>query len=271
MIRHHERIARAAALTLALTAIAASPASATSPPASPGPCSEVCSGGGYGSESEPPGRYAHEHRARVQMSQAPTAMTSRASRPRSCGSSRATTALTGATPASASPAVSRSLVGLAHAAIRRHALLAHAADPVTHGELTQQTAKSTMIPARRPTANPRRATTPRSQLRRGLRVRSAARVPTPVRPIRHGSPVARQAGTTPATGPSTPRPWSGKPQSSQGGEMSSTSPRVRLLRRLGILSVLLLAALALAAHRGGGVGDGVRDGPEQPARAGVRP
>jgi hypothetical protein len=47
MIRHHQRIARAAALTLALTAIAASPASATPPPASPGPCSEVCSGGGY--------------------------------------------------------------------------------------------------------------------------------------------------------------------------------------------------------------------------------
>ena len=48
MIRHHERIARAAALTLALIAIAAPPASATPPPASPGPCSEVCSGGGYG-------------------------------------------------------------------------------------------------------------------------------------------------------------------------------------------------------------------------------
>jgi hypothetical protein len=48
MIRHHERITRAAALTLALTAIAASPALATPPPASPGPCSEVCSGGGYG-------------------------------------------------------------------------------------------------------------------------------------------------------------------------------------------------------------------------------
>ena len=48
MIRHHQRIARAAALTLALTAIAASPASANPPPASPGPCSEVCSGGGYG-------------------------------------------------------------------------------------------------------------------------------------------------------------------------------------------------------------------------------
>ena len=48
MIRHHQRIARAAALTLALTAIAASPASATPPPASPGPCSEACSGDGYG-------------------------------------------------------------------------------------------------------------------------------------------------------------------------------------------------------------------------------
>ena len=48
MIRHHERIARAAALTLALAAIAASPASATPPPASLGLCSEVCSGGGYG-------------------------------------------------------------------------------------------------------------------------------------------------------------------------------------------------------------------------------
>ncbi len=47
MIRHHDRIARAAALALALTAIAASPASATPPPASTGPCSEVCSGGGY--------------------------------------------------------------------------------------------------------------------------------------------------------------------------------------------------------------------------------
>jgi hypothetical protein len=47
MIRHHERIARVAALTLALTAIATSPASATPPPASPGPCSEVCSGGSY--------------------------------------------------------------------------------------------------------------------------------------------------------------------------------------------------------------------------------
>jgi len=48
MIRHHQRIARAAALTLALTAITASPASATPPAASPGPCSEVCSSGGYG-------------------------------------------------------------------------------------------------------------------------------------------------------------------------------------------------------------------------------
>jgi hypothetical protein len=42
MIRHHNRIARAAALTLALAAIAASPASATPPPASPAPCSDVC-------------------------------------------------------------------------------------------------------------------------------------------------------------------------------------------------------------------------------------
>jgi hypothetical protein len=48
MIRHHNCFARAAALTLALTAMAASPASATPPPASPGTCSEVCSGGGYG-------------------------------------------------------------------------------------------------------------------------------------------------------------------------------------------------------------------------------
>ena len=48
MSRHHERIARAAALTLALTAIAASPASAMFPAASPGPCSETCSGDGHG-------------------------------------------------------------------------------------------------------------------------------------------------------------------------------------------------------------------------------
>jgi len=48
MIRHHNRIARAAALTLALAAITASPASATPPPASPAPCSDVCSGHGYG-------------------------------------------------------------------------------------------------------------------------------------------------------------------------------------------------------------------------------
>jgi hypothetical protein len=54
MIRHHQRIARAAALTLALTAIAASPASATPPPASPGPCSEVCSGSGYDSSVSRP-------------------------------------------------------------------------------------------------------------------------------------------------------------------------------------------------------------------------
>jgi hypothetical protein len=54
MIRHHARIARAAALTLALTAIAATPASATPPPAGPGPCSEVCSGGGYGSRVSRP-------------------------------------------------------------------------------------------------------------------------------------------------------------------------------------------------------------------------
>jgi hypothetical protein len=49
MIRHHARIARSAALTLALAAIAASPASAMPPPASPGPCSEACSGSGYAS------------------------------------------------------------------------------------------------------------------------------------------------------------------------------------------------------------------------------
>ena len=54
MIRHHQRIARAAALTLALTAIAASPASATPPPANPGPCSEVCSGSGYDSRASRP-------------------------------------------------------------------------------------------------------------------------------------------------------------------------------------------------------------------------
>ena len=47
MIRHHARIARSAALTLALAAIAASPASAMPPPASPRPCSEACSGSGY--------------------------------------------------------------------------------------------------------------------------------------------------------------------------------------------------------------------------------
>jgi hypothetical protein len=48
MIRHHTRFARAAALTLALTAVAAAPAWASPAPASPGPCSEACSGGGYG-------------------------------------------------------------------------------------------------------------------------------------------------------------------------------------------------------------------------------
>ena len=53
MIRHHARIARAAALTLALTAIAASPASAVPQPASPGPCSEVCSARGYDSRLSP--------------------------------------------------------------------------------------------------------------------------------------------------------------------------------------------------------------------------
>jgi hypothetical protein len=47
MIRHHNRFTRAAALTLALTAMAASPASAMPRRASPAPCSEVCSGGGY--------------------------------------------------------------------------------------------------------------------------------------------------------------------------------------------------------------------------------
>jgi hypothetical protein len=47
MIRHHNRLARAAALTLALTAMATSPALAMPPRHSPGPCSEVCSGGGY--------------------------------------------------------------------------------------------------------------------------------------------------------------------------------------------------------------------------------
>ena len=47
MSRHHHRMTRAAALTLALTAIAGSPAWAMPSPASPGPCSEVCSSGGY--------------------------------------------------------------------------------------------------------------------------------------------------------------------------------------------------------------------------------
>jgi len=51
MICHHARIARAAALTLALTALAAPPALAA--PVSPGPCSEVCSGGGYASRVSP--------------------------------------------------------------------------------------------------------------------------------------------------------------------------------------------------------------------------
>ena len=48
MIRHHNRFARAAALTLALAAVAAAPALASPAPASPGPCSEACSGGSYG-------------------------------------------------------------------------------------------------------------------------------------------------------------------------------------------------------------------------------
>lgn len=48
MSRHHHRITHAAALTLALTALAASPALAMPAPANPGPCSEVCSDGGYG-------------------------------------------------------------------------------------------------------------------------------------------------------------------------------------------------------------------------------
>jgi hypothetical protein len=49
MIRHHHRITHAVALTLALTALATSPALAMPVPDSPGPCSEACSGGGYGS------------------------------------------------------------------------------------------------------------------------------------------------------------------------------------------------------------------------------
>jgi hypothetical protein len=48
MTRHHNRLVRAAALTLALTAVAAAPALASPAHASPGPCSEACSGGGYG-------------------------------------------------------------------------------------------------------------------------------------------------------------------------------------------------------------------------------
>jgi hypothetical protein len=54
MIRHQNRIAHAVAITLALTAIAAQPASAkSSPRAATGPCSEVCSGGGYGTMNRP--------------------------------------------------------------------------------------------------------------------------------------------------------------------------------------------------------------------------
>ena len=48
MIRHHNRFARAAAMTLALAAVAAAPALAAPAPASLGPCSEACSGAGYG-------------------------------------------------------------------------------------------------------------------------------------------------------------------------------------------------------------------------------
>ncbi len=44
---HRHRVARAVAVMLALTAIAGQPASANSGPTT-GPCSEVCSGGGYG-------------------------------------------------------------------------------------------------------------------------------------------------------------------------------------------------------------------------------
>jgi hypothetical protein len=53
MIRHHHRITHAVAVTLALTAIAAPTASASSAPAATGPCSEVCSGGGYGTVNRP--------------------------------------------------------------------------------------------------------------------------------------------------------------------------------------------------------------------------
>lgn len=52
MGRH--RITTTAALTLALAASAPAPASATSHPRSTGPCSEVCSGGGYGQPASSP-------------------------------------------------------------------------------------------------------------------------------------------------------------------------------------------------------------------------
>ena len=54
MSRHHHRITHAAVLTLALTALVAPPAFALPAPASPGPCSEVCSDGGYGPGPSPP-------------------------------------------------------------------------------------------------------------------------------------------------------------------------------------------------------------------------
>jgi hypothetical protein len=54
MIRHQHRIAHAVAIALALTAIAAQPASAkSSPRAATGPCSEVCSDNGYGTMNRP--------------------------------------------------------------------------------------------------------------------------------------------------------------------------------------------------------------------------
>jgi hypothetical protein len=53
MIRQQHRITHAVAVSLALTAIAAAPASASSPPATARPCSEVCSGGGYGTVNRP--------------------------------------------------------------------------------------------------------------------------------------------------------------------------------------------------------------------------
>jgi hypothetical protein len=52
MIRHHHRITHAAAVALALTALVAPPALAMTAPASHGPCSEVCSNGGYGPGSD---------------------------------------------------------------------------------------------------------------------------------------------------------------------------------------------------------------------------